>query len=77
MGCWISDAYQLHGLCRGDVKNSIKSYDSGRKPRPGEESFGGGGGESMRGEKKNAHQPDIPTDQALVLLLSNHVYWVK
>lgn len=36
-GCWISDAYQLHGLCRGEVKNRIKTYDSGRNLRPGDD----------------------------------------
>lgn len=81
-GCWISDAYQLHGLCRGEVKNRIKTYDSGRNLRPGDDLEEGEDehiGACKIGEKnkKNIQRPDIPLDRAWPLLLSNHVERVK
>ena len=83
-GCWISDAYQLHGLCRGEVKNRIKTYDSGRNLRPGDDLEEVGGRWVYRkeharwkNEKKKKKRPDIPLDRAWPLLLSNHVERVK
>lgn len=62
-GCWISDAYQLHGLCRGEVKNRIKTYDSGRNLKMGEDPEGGGGGRVQEharggGGKKKIDMPN-------------------